>query len=600
MLTEAIAAARTGDRSRARELLARLLNSDSANAEYWVWMSSVVDTRRERIYCLESALNVDPTNRAALRGLVVLGARKPEEKRRQKSKLPRRKVSPSARSRPGRRLQFSWGMLGGALLGIVALTLLGSVVLSMRGMGGGAVRAPTLPPATGTATLTPEIPTATMTPIPAETRTFRTPIPTELAATPITAFIEQTPTPTPVLGLTPRPSYEAYGAGIAALQRGDFEDAAEFMEQVIDIDDTLADAYYFLGEARRLNDQPGTAVLAYDRATLIDPDYAPAFLGRGRARLDLTLRQNGELRPSDLPNDFDQALEIDPQLMEAYLAKAEFQASQRQWRTMEDTLQAALDAGVTDPLIYIRLSQAQYNRARFEESLESAVEGSAGDPSNLEGYLAIGRAHAALDQFDQSLWPLQTYVAYRPEDHTGWSHLSRALLGQERLEEALDAANRSLELDDRYAPGYISRALARLEIGQDEAALEDMQQARRYGPENYNLFYGFASTYYHLGRYVDAVRTINDAIAIAETPSRKADSYALRALIYEATNPPLLDEAILNWQWIVDTEGASEDTVELAEIHLAALQGEGPTLTPTLEPPAETTPDVTPTATSTP
>ena len=78
-LTEAIAAARAGDRSHARELLSKLLRADSANPEYWIWMSSVVDSECEKIYCLESALKLDPSNRAALRGLVILGARNPEE-----------------------------------------------------------------------------------------------------------------------------------------------------------------------------------------------------------------------------------------------------------------------------------------------------------------------------------------------------------------------------------------------------------------------------------------------------------------------------------------------------------------------------------------
>ncbi len=76
------------------------------------------------------------------------------------------------------------------------------------------------------------------------------------------------------------------------------------------------------------------------------------------------------------------------------------------------------------------------------------------------------------------------------------------------------------------------------------------------------------------------MRSVNQAISAAETPARKADSYALRALIYEGTNPPLLDEAALNWQWVLDTEGAREEVLELARTHLAALNGEGPTLTP--------------------
>ncbi len=79
MLTEAIAAIRVGDRHRARDLLSRLLRTDSANAEYWIWMSAVVDTPQERSYCLESALRLDPTNRAATRGMVILGKREATE-----------------------------------------------------------------------------------------------------------------------------------------------------------------------------------------------------------------------------------------------------------------------------------------------------------------------------------------------------------------------------------------------------------------------------------------------------------------------------------------------------------------------------------------
>jgi tetratricopeptide (TPR) repeat protein len=580
MMAEAIGAARAGDRARAREILARLLRSDSANAEYWVWMSAVVDTPRERIYCLESALDIDPTNRAALRGLVVLGARKPEDSKRQKPKVPKRRVAQVARARPQPALRLNARMVGGVLLGLVGLGALGGLYVLLRNFPVGTFVAPSLPTASYTPTVTPDIPTATNTPVPAETRAFRTPIPTELAGTPIGFFVEATPTSTPILGLTPHPSFEAYGAGIAALQRGDYEAAIEFMRQVVELDATLVDAHYFLGEALRLDGQPGQATQAYDRATLLNADFAPAYVGRGLARLDIILRENGEFRASDLPGDFDSAIRRDPLLTVAYLHKAEFFGNLRVWSAMEETLQDAIDAGVHEPLVYIRMSEAEYNRERLEESLESAIEGSAGDPTNLEGYKAIGRALVALERFDEALWPLQTYVAYVPDDHAGWAHLARAELARGDLTAARQAAERSLEINDRYAPGYLARAIVKLETGEYQSAYDDMLQARRFGVETYELIFSYARAFYHLGRYVEAVRQVNTAISLTEDPARKSDGYALRALVYEGTNPPLLDEARLNWQWILDTEGARPSALALAEIHLAALSGEGPTLTP--------------------
>ena len=63
---------------RARDLLTRLLRADAPTTQYWLWMSSVVETPKEQIYCLQSILKVDPNNKAAKQGLVLLGAMAPE------------------------------------------------------------------------------------------------------------------------------------------------------------------------------------------------------------------------------------------------------------------------------------------------------------------------------------------------------------------------------------------------------------------------------------------------------------------------------------------------------------------------------------------
>ena len=68
-----------GEKKRARDLLTRLLKINPDKADYWIWMSSVVESSRERIYCLQEALKVDAQNPMAKRGLVILGAMAPDE-----------------------------------------------------------------------------------------------------------------------------------------------------------------------------------------------------------------------------------------------------------------------------------------------------------------------------------------------------------------------------------------------------------------------------------------------------------------------------------------------------------------------------------------
>src|SRR5574339_544942 len=76
---EAVEAVRAGNKSRARELLTNLLKTDQNNATYWVWMSTTVDTAKERVYCLQTAYKLDRENAAAKRGLILYGALPPDE-----------------------------------------------------------------------------------------------------------------------------------------------------------------------------------------------------------------------------------------------------------------------------------------------------------------------------------------------------------------------------------------------------------------------------------------------------------------------------------------------------------------------------------------
>ena len=80
ILDEVKEAIRQGYRGRAKDLLSRLLSTKKDDPEHWLLMSSVVDSPKERIYCLQAALKLDPDNEAARQGLTLLGALPPDER----------------------------------------------------------------------------------------------------------------------------------------------------------------------------------------------------------------------------------------------------------------------------------------------------------------------------------------------------------------------------------------------------------------------------------------------------------------------------------------------------------------------------------------
>lgn len=579
MFTEAIAAARAGDYVRARDLLTRLMRVDPTNAEYWVWMSAVVKSERQRVYCLQSALQFDPTNRAALRGLLIVDERKPEAAEiSHATPIPRRRVQ----KRRSSGLFKAKNLARLALISMALFFFAGLIFLFglWRARPAGVAPAlPTLEPTEPIVTPSPAPPTNT--PLPAATRIFRTPIPTDLAETPIAFFVEIKPTPTQCLYITSDSHYEAFNSAISAFAQDDYEAAIEFINQVIELDPSMADAYYIKGEALRLAGQSRDAIDVFNIALKLNPENAYYYLSRARAQL--------QWRPTRLPEDFDNAIEIDPLLADAYLEKAQYYASERVWGAAEDCLLAAVEAGVTAPLVYIRLSEAQYTNMKYEDALENAMEGSANDPALLDGYLALGRVLAKLERYEDATYPLQTYVAYRGDDHRGRATLGRAWLELGYLDAAQIELNQALMIKDNYAPAYLARGLLRIEQGDYAAGLEDLYDARRYGPETNELSFAFGRALYLLGDYVNALKYINKVMASTINSKTLAECYALKALIYELTNPPLIQDAIVHWNWVLSTEGALPETRALAIEHLEALTGATETPAPTPSPSATPT-----------
>jgi tetratricopeptide (TPR) repeat protein len=71
-LHEGIAAAKAGERERARDLLVRVVEQDEDRPQAWLWLSGVVDDLEDREICLENVLALDPENPYARKGLALV------------------------------------------------------------------------------------------------------------------------------------------------------------------------------------------------------------------------------------------------------------------------------------------------------------------------------------------------------------------------------------------------------------------------------------------------------------------------------------------------------------------------------------------------
>ena len=217
LLAQGIIAARTGDRSTARRILAQVIQDDPRSEAAWLWLSAVLDTPQARAFCLRQVLALNPRNQTAQKGLAALEAAPPAPTVVARTP-PTGALLPAPVSRATAERGARWRSLASrrefwqvTLLGLAAIAAVLVAFLLYAVLGGtasaeeervaaimpsptpwarGTLRPtftstpPNTPPPTHTPTLVPTFtPMNTLTPLPAATSTrSATPMPTATAA----------------------------------------------------------------------------------------------------------------------------------------------------------------------------------------------------------------------------------------------------------------------------------------------------------------------------------------------------------------------------------------------------------------------------------
>ncbi|PWH17596.1 MAG: hypothetical protein DDG59_07930 [Anaerolineae bacterium] len=552
LLQDAIEAIRQEKFERARDILTRLLRTDQKNPTYWLWMSAAVRTTKERRYCLETVLRLDPDNELAKQGLALMGIESPAGEVRPLS-LPRRKwdvedqiylpQQPRATSRKAQLLKrFA---VPAIVLILIILAGLGYALFMPR------KALPTyLPP-----TRTPG-PPPTFTPTPTYIGFVAPPTPAgEITAqpTPLWMLLEATYTPTPLYVNTPHPISEAFRSGLVAYQQGEWETALAFLKQAWQVEPQAADIPYYLGETYRLMGELRQAMQAYGQALQIDPRFAPALLGRARA--------NRSLNPkTDVLPDLDQAIQIDPNLAEAYLERASVYLNQSEvQKALQDVekAEALLPSSPLPPLMRAKILLQQNQVKQAYQEAQKAFER---DRTLLEAYRLLGETALLNGEVEKAQEVLKLYLDYEKKDSGAYLLYGRALVGiagQEDLitgmlvrlpipkgaEKALGTLNRAIELDKGDPWAYLIRSCVLLELDEGQKAVNDLSEARSALFQTANAQRDPLWFAYHLalsrallqaGRLESAEKQFNYAADFAKSNLERAALYYWRGQVYLA------------------------------------------------------------------
>lgn len=516
LLLEAQSAIELHDKKKARDILRRLIKADPRNIQYWLWLSVSVDAPSEIVYCLQEVLKIDPDNRIAKKGLIYYGVIKPapiagddllavksdwqkEFIRKNTPAAPEKK--PTEKKNPVSKVV--WIGLAVLIVAAIALIIINPWSIFRRPTTTVVLNRPTpKPSATYLPTKTPygyvELPTATSE-----------------GPAPLWMLLEATYTPTPLYVKTPH-STEAYLLAMRAYERGDLVTFRKYMDQAIATNPDNPDFYYYLAEADKKENNNNQALLNYEKAINIDPEFAPAYLGRALMKQILTPTAN-------YINDIQRAIEFDPRYSDAYLERARYYIRTHQVTKATADLDMVLRINPQTPIAYVLQSDIYLSLDQPQEALKAAQTAYEMDITLLQAYLALGSAYIAVGDSQESIKYLTTYESYAHFDARAYESLGLAYWSLGEVEKTIENMSKAINLDPYSFTPYLTRGLAYIVIGYKKDAADDLTKAVDINDDSFVAIYNRAKVYYDLGRYTDAYNQFLRAEGLLEDESMRAE-----------------------------------------------------------------------------
>jgi TolB-like protein/Tfp pilus assembly protein PilF len=243
------------------------------------------------------------------------------------------------------------------------------------------------------------------------------------------------------------------------------------------------------------------SIVHFERAIKMDPTFAPAYVGLASAFSELGTVFVGAPPDQTRPRVISaarKALELEPDLAEAYVLLAEVHQEQWHWADAEAEYKRALELNPNDADAHARLALWLVCQGRTDEAVAWARRGRELDPLAVSG-AGIAWILFQSHRYDEAIRELRSVLAVQPDNATALWYLGFALLAKNQPGDAIPVLEKTFSVSNNSSAviGVLIRAYSH--AGRRGDALRLLAELQKRKKAGYVPAGAFVNAYLGLG-----------------------------------------------------------------------------------------------------
>ena len=269
----------------------------------------------------------------------------------------------------------------------------------------------------------------------------------------------------------------------------------------------LSITYFYQGTSYALHQDIKQAMIAFDQALNIKPDFREALNNKGTALSKLEQYE-------DAIEAYDQALKIEPDDHEALYNKGVALYNLGQYKNAIEVYDQALSIKPDKHKALYNKGIALYNLGQYEDAIEVFDQALYVKPNFHEALYSKGSALANLGQYEDAIEAFDQALNIKPNFYEALYNKGVTLAKLRQYEDAIEVYYQALNIKPNLHEALYNKGIALSSLEQYENAIKAFDQALKIKPDKHEALYSKGVALYYSERFDEAIVPFDQALTI--------------------------------------------------------------------------------------